>query len=484
MTDADQEGDVIAWDVARVLGEMPNGPEIVLRAPLTGLDEASVEAAIENAQAVQATSAIPGRIRAMVDRVIGAVFSHDGVTVGRVSTALLGGVASSKTPLGEAVLSVRAADGGEPFTARMDYSTPEQEEQLRAVLANADRLPAMGSAGETVEQPKPWEMSGMLLAASKKLGLSLADASRLLQDMYEGGQMNYPRTSQTHVSKAGIDLVKQVARDNGLRIDSAALEELEDADGTRRKSHEALRPLSAVNPCVRLSTQTPADAMMVMAMRRLIESADRPRVESGDASGLPGGLSQLAWTRKTARRYPWSREDAVEPGLTRYAPDAAVLKAMVDLGIGRPSTWVSHASKFVSRDLVTQDMAMTAKAGHWHFQSPDPLLHPKFSATVEKLLEGTAGGSGSSAKDLNQEMLKAGDLEAMVEEAVATGAMKILSMLPTEMRTQVAERLEPEETARDAKVREEVKAKVEKAGREVVEEMFADAMEQHQGPKL
>ena len=66
-TDADNEGDVIAWDVHELLKDIcPN----IYRVKLKGMDEESVKESLQNVSPVTKSDAVPGRTRALVDRMI------------------------------------------------------------------------------------------------------------------------------------------------------------------------------------------------------------------------------------------------------------------------------------------------------------------------------------------------------------------------------------------------------------------------------
>src|SRR5690606_11330657 len=120
-TDADQEGDVIAWDVAELISDIHNEP---LRVRLKGMDEDSVRDAIEMALPVSKRDAVAGRTRAIVDRMIGAVFSKDGIAVGRVGTALLGVVDKTQPVVGRLRLVAPSKQGGRPWIADCEIRAP------------------------------------------------------------------------------------------------------------------------------------------------------------------------------------------------------------------------------------------------------------------------------------------------------------------------------------------------------------------------
>ena len=56
-------------------------------------------------------------------------------------------------------------------------------------------------------------------------------------------------------------------------------------------------------------------------------------------------------------------------------------------GIGRPSTYASHAAKFSERELVDYKFDVTAKGRDWLEFAPAPLKSIETSARIEAVLE-------------------------------------------------------------------------------------------------
>src|SRR3546814_3219567 len=79
------------------------------------MDAESIREAIVNPSPVRREDAIPGRTRAIIDRLVGATFSANGVAVGRVGTAILGLVAQQPP----AVRKLRLAARSEEHTSEL-----------------------------------------------------------------------------------------------------------------------------------------------------------------------------------------------------------------------------------------------------------------------------------------------------------------------------------------------------------------------------
>lgn len=157
-TDADQEGDVIARDIAEVVR---GGASAVLRMRVSSLDRESIRAAFLSATPFEVAGALPGDARRIVDRWIGHTFSRPAQPVGRVSSALLRVLADADPVIGHVTLTLPCEDGGPPFVAQVPVTaaTCDAWEARRAAA-----LPAVPvAATETETRRRPWTYGELLL---------------------------------------------------------------------------------------------------------------------------------------------------------------------------------------------------------------------------------------------------------------------------------------------------------------------------------
>ncbi len=182
-TDADAEGDVIAWDVATLIRDMHPNP---LRVRMKGLDDDSVRASIDAATPVRKADAVAGRTRAIVDRLIGASFSRPDVGVGRVQTALLGLVQRDKPSTLRLNLVAPAKDGGRVFMAEAPCVAPFDPEIARRLTGMALPMISAG-ATSTVASPAP-HMGDIMVRAAEKLDMSPRETDDSMQRLYEQGR--------------------------------------------------------------------------------------------------------------------------------------------------------------------------------------------------------------------------------------------------------------------------------------------------------
>lgn len=396
MTDADEEGEAIALDVACLVARTSQNAPRVRRAPLTGLDPASVERAILARRPIEAAAAAPARSRAIVDRLIGATFSRAGVSVGRVSTALLGAIAARPPVLGEMRFRLPAADGGTPFLARIAVRSLDQACQMARLAAQP--LPRVEARAE---QPvpgavRPWHFGELLVAARLETGMPVEEIAETLQELYEDARLSYPRSAERGLGGEARKAVAALARQEGLPADPALL-----PDRVAGSSQEAPHPLldGARLPGLKLRGRVEQldrhGALLTLVARRLIEAAQNPIYQLPETRDLPEWARGLPWSRRAGRRLPW--EIPPGPGFLAYPADVIALKALMDNGLGRPSTWAGHASRFVRRELVTQDFRLSRKGHRWLGLAPDALHDPELARDIEEALDlaGLAGGRSS-----------------------------------------------------------------------------------------
>lgn len=384
-TDPDQEGDVIAHDIAEILSDKK-----VLRAHFHGLDRDSVAAGMKAIGLVDQKRSWPGAARRILDRLIGSVMASQDINIhsGRVQSSLLGFISRKPQPFAKLTLLAPAADGGAPFQANIQvtWHTKGIAEELQQ-MAN-EVLPMEVDAQVEVMASKPWNYGDILCNVQERLGGRPGDAMKTLQALYEEGLLSYLRSDARGVSADGIACLEKLADKHNLKQYfhrdkvPALLPGL---------AHEAPRPLRNFDGDLGLPIKLMEykNAVMTLVSRNLLLSGIPAYRQTGNAAGQPAWVKQLNWARTVTPPLPW-RDPAVEPGLTMLHPEVVAIRAMQDARIGRPSTQCEHAEKFVSRRLVDADYRINEKGRDWLARIPGVLSNPQNSSGIEKFIE-TAG---------------------------------------------------------------------------------------------
>ena len=388
-TDADGEGDVIAWDVATLTADLVAEP---VRVRLRGMDDDSVREAILAGTAVLKRDAIAGRTRGIVDRLIGGAFSGNGVAVGRVGTALLGLVASGAASSHKLYLSAPARDGGRPWLAECDIKAPLTRDIGRQLVDLA--LPVLDMESSHPFTAAPGHMGDIMIRASEKLEISPTETAKAMQRTYESGRLSYPRAGSRGMSRSAARKMRKILENANSRFDDSAV-----AEKSENEVHDAPHPLGAVNLSLDPRKMGSDEGVRAMIARDLVRTGMRHVREmafgepirtfligKGFPSDVAACIAGLEWRREQGPRYPDQASWGVSQ-IVHRRPDAVLLEAAMHANLGRPSTWANHIDGFLARGLVDDDFNLTRKGQEWVAASPQGLMNPLISAAIEKACE-------------------------------------------------------------------------------------------------
>lgn len=388
-TDADAEGDVIAWDVAETIRDLhPN----LMRIRLKGMDDESVREAIAIAAPLRKEDAVPGRTRAIVDRLIGAGFSRNGVAVGRVGTALLGLVQDKHPSVRKIRLCAPARDGGRPFTAEADIGTPIDLD-LAKRLVKLD-LPALDIKGSRELKTLPAHTGDIMVRAGDQLDMSPKEVSASMQGLYEAGRMSYPRSGSRGISPATAAKMAAVLRKAGYDVDGTKIAPKSDTG-----VHDAPYPIGPVDLAKSPERLGHVEGVRTLVARDMVKAGQRHTEEVPVVEGLLPFLAKQGFSKDVAvavARLPWRREvGPAYPGRVSWPEseiivrraDVVLLEHAVRANLGRPSTWGRHIDQFMNRGLADEDLRLTAKGREWIAASPKELLDARVSAAIEAACE-------------------------------------------------------------------------------------------------
>jgi Topoisomerase IA len=381
-TDPDHEGEVIANDI-NTLAILTGFDGEIWRIRLGGLDPANVKQAILAKEPVNRTMAIPGRSRAIVDRIIGHTFSHDGIAAGRVLTPTLQLAASSDPVVAEMVLRL-PADEGEDYVATIQIRRSRLEEaaELAHRFMQTRFMPARtaGRVQTVFEMP---DMADILFESSRRLGLKVVETARIMQQMYMRGRLSYPRSLGKHIGPVGIQAANRLARQSGLRFDPERLNNSQ----PQKMTHESPHVLDAeVTLGGRLDEMLPEQAVMCMIGRMTVRCGQDVQREYASKADLPDFLAEKLKMTEFTRDTGWRMPEVAEQrptGLYLLSKDAALLQLMKENGLGRPSTWPDHIDRMISRDLLGDHLFLSPRGQAW-LENTDPCLR---DVTIAKRLE-------------------------------------------------------------------------------------------------
>jgi DNA topoisomerase-1 len=367
-TDDDEEGDVIAYDVSRLLADHSDR---LFRVRLRAITAPELSAAFtgELSQHFEPL-ARHGIARRVVDRAIGAVFTEvagkDTVPVGRVQSSLLASIERDAPVAGQYTLEVRVAEGA-VFRAQVPiHSAPE--------LAAYERAAARLAAGEgkvlgyvDVEEPRstPWGYEQVVAEVSERLRMSIHDSAALFQEAYEKGKVSYPRVRTGVFTRDAVEVAAALARHNRCGFSASALTTRDTADEPTA-AHEAPRVYEGELMLGRpLNVLDPTEAVAVLIARNMVECGQLERVRKLGVEVEGMELSLHHW--QSGARRNWKQKDS-ERGYQPYSRELAILRYMGEQDLGRPSTVMGHVSRILQRGLVEDTgvaISLNARGERW-----------------------------------------------------------------------------------------------------------------------
>ncbi|AQT06433.1 toprim domain-containing protein [Acetobacter persici] len=388
-TDADSEGDVIAWDVAELIKDLTTD---IVRVPLKGMDVGSIKEAILTQKPVDQADAVPGRTRRIIDWLIGSAFSDRGVPVGRIGTAVLGMIDAERPTTLTIRLAAPASDGGSPWIAQAPVKGDISEEAARKIITLD--LPALSPFATLEKTFKPSHMGNIMIEAAETLGLTPSQTAQAMQASYEAARLSYPRSSSNGMSRAAALKMKSAMAKAGRRADITLLTTKKQSD-----THDSPYPIGDINLALdptKMSTEEGTRALIARSiarasMRHKYQKAKGELVEKYLlGKGIPApaarAIGSLEWSRDLGNTIPGQKR-WVHSEIYQRRADVVLLEVALNYDLGKPSTWGAHIESFLSKGLAGDDLSLTTKGLDWIKRSPEGLLRPHLSAQIEKACE-------------------------------------------------------------------------------------------------
>ncbi len=400
MTDADDEGEVIAADAARSLLQSGfRGP--IYRVRPSSIDTRSIRRALEVAEIFNPGAAIPGFARSAHDRLLGATYSSRhrstgrGIAVGRVLTALLGAAHDERLPIGEVTIRRRSASGGPDFSATIPVAGRDRATRLLAI-ADGSAMPPL--EGERSPNPSPMPALDSAIDAIKRETFAPHPSIMAsLQELYQDGLISYPRTMSSQLAEDTFDRLCDM-----MQLRGGAFLPMD-----RLQVHEALHPIAPapfipeIGADLRRKCHSIVYRLAYDAIAAHVQEVAVIRVPWPAALGSSGEIPLKRQVTPAGTRSQVQSQLAIAPGFRGYDIQESVFVALTrgpclerlqgpPMRLGSPSTWVDHAERFAELRLVDESMRLTAKGRSWHALSPRELLDVERSWRHSEDLEAAA----------------------------------------------------------------------------------------------
>lgn len=391
-TDADREGEAIAWHVARVLGlRQPH------RVCFREITSAEVQRAVAAPTTIDAKLVDAQQARRIVDRLVGWLVSPLLESLGRHSTGRVQAptlhlvverekARESFTAVPYWTLTAAYAEGfraraatkgadGKWAVANFKAEAQAQAAQQEA-QASPHRVEAIEKRESEVPPPPPFTTSTLTQAANSALRLRPERTMELAQALFEKGVITYHRTDSVALSTEAVEMARAIiAAEYPAALPDAP--RVYKAKSGAQEAHEAIRPTASRLPEDVVLSEEEA-ALHSLISRRFLASQCRPALvatttirsaagsvrflATGRVTLLHGYLRYASEEAEAEASSEQQAEDSPEASLPKLeeaqalqpsafdiramktqAPprftEASLVKEMDRTGIGRPSTY-------------------------------------------------------------------------------------------------------------------------------------------------
>ena len=454
-TDPDREGEAISWHLSKALGLEDKKMyritfnEITKTAVKESLKHArQIDMDLVDAQ--QARRMVDRMVGYRISPLLWAKVKR-GLSAGRVQSAALRIIADREEEINAFVpeeywsLDAQFKVTGEkkPVTAKfygttkekMEIHSREEMDQVLAALKDAAFSVTDVKKGErTKKAPLPFTTSTLQQEASKVLNFSTSKTMRLAQQLYEGidiegqgtvGVITYLRTDSTRVSDEAaaqaVSYIGETYGENYLRhgeIKKAPDRKIQDA-------HEAIRPTDIRRLPVKVKESLSRDQFRLYQLiwKRFAAScmADAKYhttsvkidgagyrftvsasvvafdgfmsvyVQDEEKSDNPSLLKELGPDSELQLLEFEDKQHFTQP--PAHYTEAALVKTLEELGIGRPSTYAPTISTIIARRYVAKEgrnlylTELGEVVNHIMKQAFPSIVESDFTANVESLLD-------------------------------------------------------------------------------------------------
>lgn len=390
-SDEDREGEAISWHLCEALKLDPKTTKRIVFHEIT--KDAILEA-IKTPRTVDLHLVDAQQARRVLDRLVGYELSpvlwskvRPGLSAGRVQSVAVRIIVEREREIKafEAESSFKitgdfATTGGHTLAAER-AERPDTYEKALSVLQNSkdtnftvsaiDQKPGSKSPGA------PFTTSTLQQEASRRLGYGVRQTMTLAQRLYENGHITYMRTDSTNLSGQAIGAATNyITKQFGANYHQ--VRQFKTKNASAQEAHEAIRPtdISALErgddagqvKLYKLIWQRFVASQMAPASIQksevIITASGQtvPYVAKGKVLQFDGFLKVYGGGKDdvilpqvsvgdTLQRQTLTATEVFSRGPARFS-EASLVKALEEMGIGRPSTYAPTISTIQTRGYV------------------------------------------------------------------------------------------------------------------------------------
>ncbi len=320
-------------------------------------------------------------------------------------------------------------------------STKEELEEIKKDLAQAEYKISSIKAGERIKKaPLPFTTSTLQQEASKVLNFSTQKTMRLAQQLYEGidvkgsgtvGIITYLRTDSTRVSDEAAAAAKEFVTENYGEDYAAETQQERKGNQKIQDAHEAIRPtdIRMLPSDIKDSLSRDQFRLYQLIWKRFvasrmaaaqyettlvkIDAAGHRFTVSASKIRFDGFMSVYTEEEEKEDNNTLMKGITTDTKLslkaleekqhfTQSAPhytEASLVRAMEELGIGRPSTYAPTITTLLARRYIVKEnknlyvTELGEVVNNMMKEAFPSIVDVNFTATMEALLDGVEDGT-------------------------------------------------------------------------------------------
>jgi DNA topoisomerase-1 len=389
-SDEDREGEAIAWHLTQALKLDPAKTKRIVFHEIT---KPAIEAAIKKPRTVDLALVDAQQARRVLDRLVGYELSpvlwkkvRTGLSAGRVQSVAVRLIVEREREIRDftaqssfKITATFLVDDQElPAELTTKFDTYEAAQQwLQSVIQSSYTVSDIARKPGVRSPGAPFTTSTLQQEASRRLGYSVRQTMTLAQRLYESGHITYMRTDSTTLSTQALGAAEQFITEN-YGANYHKRRQFKTKNESAQEAHEAIRPTDFRKQTAGGDEQQKRLYQLIWqrALASQMSEAKLERTEvTIDVSDhkeqflAKGEVLQFDGFMKV---YGGGKDDTLLPSVAlgdtlraqavratetfsrppaRYS-EAALVRKLEELGIGRPSTYAPTISTIQTRGYV------------------------------------------------------------------------------------------------------------------------------------
>ena len=401
-SDEDREGEAIAWHLAE---QLKLKEENTKRIVFNSITKDAILKAIENPRTINYNLVDAQQARRVLDRIVGYELSpvlwrkvKAGLSAGRVQSVSVRLIVEREreienfTPVASYRIDAEFTnEEGKKFKAKVakNFKSKEEAESFLNSCLGADFKVADLQKKPAKKSPAaPFTTSTLQQEASRKLGFPVAKTMMVAQRLYEAGLITYMRTDSVNLSGEAMNNAEEEIT-NSYGAEYSKPRKFATKSKGAQEAHEAVRPTNMATHSV--SVEYDQDRLYSLIWKRTIASQmsdaqlertnvkisnnnnDKQFTANGEVITFEGFLKvylegndnedeeqagmlpKMKVNENLENNFITATERYTRPP-ARFT-EAALVKRLEELGIGRPSTYAPTISTVQRRGYVEKGMA-------------------------------------------------------------------------------------------------------------------------------